>query len=254
MTRLLRIYLPLLVVLVGLSSCYNYRQVGFVQERDNLPHYDSVAFEEYRIRINDYIIFRIISLEENLTKMISENQGGGGSQTAMYYRVYPDGTIDIPFVEPVKIVGQTVAEAELTLRDALREVIPDADVKLALYNRTFTVIGELRSGVYPIDRDRLTIYEALALTGDLNNAGDRKHVRIVRQPDINASPEILEFDIRPNTLIDSKYYYIYPNDLIYVQRSRASFFKFGNYAGFIGLITSSLSLLVSVLSYAQIKK
>ena len=254
MTRTLRYCFLLLVAAMGLNSCYNYRQVGFLQERKKLPVYDSVPFNEYKIRVNDYVIFRIISLEENLTKMLSDNQSGGSSQNVMYYRVYPDGTIDIPFVEPVKIVGQTVAEAELTLRKALREVIPDADVKLALYNRTFTVIGEIKSGVYPIDRDRLTIYEALAISGDLANPGDRKHVRIIRQPNINEKPEVLEFDIRPNTVIDSKYYYIYPNDMIYVQRARGSFFRFGNYAGFIGLITSSLSLLISVLSYTQLKK
>jgi len=253
MKSVVNIYLIVLIAIVGLSSCYNYRQVGFLQERKGLPVYDSVPFEEYRIRINDHVIFRIISLEEELPKMLSENQGNS-AQNTMYYRVYPDGTIDIPFVEPVKIAGMTVAQAEIALRDALRQVIRDADVKLALYNRSFTVIGEMNSGVYSIDRDRLTIYEALALSGDLRNPGDRAHVRIIRQPDLNEKPEVLEFDIRPNTLIDSKYYYIYPNDLIYVQRSRASFFKFGNYAGFIGLITSSLSLLISVLSYAQIKK
>ena len=253
MSRIIRNIVMLVFVLAGLNSCYNYRQVGFLQENKKLPVYDSVPFQEYRIRVNDYVIFRIISLEENLSKMLSDNQSGSG-QNVMYYRVYPDGTIDIPFVEPVKIVGQTVAEAEITLRTALREVIPDADVKLALYNRTFTVIGEISSGVYPIDRDRLTIYEALALTGDLANPGDRKKVRIIRQPDINQKPEVLEFDIRPNTVIDSKYYYVYPNDMIYVQRARSSFFKFGNYAGFIGLVTSSLSLLISVLSYAQLRK
>ena len=60
---------------------------------------------------------------------------------------------------------------------------------------------------------------------------------------------MLEFDIRTNTIINSKYYYVYPNDVIYVARTKDSFFKVPSYTGFLGLITSSLSLLVSVLNY-----
>ena len=63
-------------------------------------------------------------------------------------------------------------------------------------------------------------------------------------------PEILEFDIRTNTIIDSKYYYVQPNDVIYVARTKSSFVKVESYAGVLGLITSSVSLLVSVLNYA----
>jgi len=80
------------------------------------------------------------------------------------------------------------------------------------------------------------------------NSGDRKHVRIVR-PNGNEPPEVLEFDIRSKSIIDSKYYYIYPNDLIYVSREPAAFYKVPSYSGFIALITSSVSLLLSVLNY-----
>jgi polysaccharide export outer membrane protein len=80
------------------------------------------------------------------------------------------------------------------------------------------------------------------------NSGDRRHVRIIR-PRGQGEPEILEFDIRTNTIIDSKYYYVYPNDLIYVSRDAGSFYKQASYSGFLALITSSLSLLITVLNY-----
>ena len=95
----------------------------------------------------------------------------------------------------------------------------------------------------------MNIFEALAMTGDLLDSGDRKHVRIIR-PRTNEEPEILDFDIRSNTIIDSKYYYIYPNDVIYVARTKDSFVKLASYTGFLGLITSSVSLLISVLNYS----
>ena len=141
--------------------------------------------------------------------------------------------------------------AEDTLRNRLREIIPDAEVKLSLANKTFTIIGDINSGTFTVYKDKLTIFQALAMSGDLANPGDRQHVRIIR-PHGNDEPEVLEFDIRTNTVIDSKYYYVYPNDVIYVSRAPGSFYKVSSYSGFLGLITSSLALLIAVLNYTTL--
>ena len=230
-----------------LSSCYGYRQVGLLQERDNLPQYDSAAYEPYRLQVNDEIIYRVVTMDETIAKTLSANNNGSG-QYANSYRIYSDGTVDIPFLAPVKLEGLTELEAQDTLKAAFRGIIPDADVKVALYNKKFTVLGDANSGTYTIYKERMTIFQALAMTGDLMNSGDRRHVRIIR-PRGNAEQEVLEFDIRTNTIIDSKYYYVYPNDLIYVSRDSGSFYKQSSYSGFLALITSSVSLLITVLNY-----
>ena len=230
-----------------LSSCYGYRQVGLLQERDDLPQYDSAAYEPYRLQVNDEIIYRVVTMDETIAKTLSANNNSSG-QDANSYRIYSDGTVDIPFLPPVKLVGLTELEAQDTLKVAFREIMPDADVKLALYNKKFTVLGDANSGTYTIYKERMTIFQALAMTGDLMNSGDRRHVRIIR-PRGNEEPEVLEFDIRTNSIIDSKYYYVYPNDLIYVSRDSGSFYKQSSYSGFLALITSSVSLLITVLNY-----
>ena len=234
-------------MLSALTGCYGYRQVGLLQEREDLPQYDSAAYEPYRLQVNDEIIYRVVTMDETIAKTLSANMQGAG-QYANSYRIYSDGTVDIPFLAPVKLAGLTELEAQDTLRKAFREIIPDADVKLAMYNKTFTVLGDARSGKYAINKERLTIFQALAMTGDLMNSGDRRHVRIIR-PNGNAEPEVLEFDIRTNSIIDSKYYYVYPNDLIYVSRDSGSFYKQQSYSSFLALITSSVSLLITVLNY-----
>ena len=237
----------MMTLAVLMTGCYGYRQVGILQEREDLPQYDSVAYEPYRLQVNDEVIYRVITMDETIAKTLSANTSVGG-QYANSYRIYSDGTVDIPFLSPIKLEGLTELEAQDTLRKAMREIIPDADVKLAMYNKTFTVLGDANSGTYNIYKERLTIFQALAMTGDLMNSGDRRHVRIIR-PHGNDEPEVLEFDIRTNTIIDSKYYYIYPNDLIYVSRDKGSFYKQPSYSGFLGLITSSVSLLITVLNY-----
>lgn len=238
-----------IVFLLGMlmTSCYGYRQVGLLQEREDLPQYDSVAYKPYRLQVNDEIIYRVITMDETLAKTLSSNENTN-SQYANSYRIYSDGTVDIPFLAPVKLAGLTELEAQDTLRKAFREIIPDADVKLAMYNKRFTVMGDARSGVYNIYKERMTIFQALAMSGDLMNSGDRRHVRIIR-PRGNGEPMVMEFDIRPNSIINSEYYYVYPNDLIYVSRDGGSFYKQSSYSSFLALITSSVSLLITVLNY-----
>jgi len=245
--------LRLLVVIVAgvvLTGCYSHRVIGLLQEpgKHKIPEYEKDSVHEpYRIHVNDEIIYRLITMDETISKILGANENVN-TQYANSYRVYKDGTIDLPFLHPIHVEGLTVEEAQDTVKAAFREIIPDADVKLALYNKMFTVIGDINSGEYYIYKENMNIFEALAMTGDLMNSGDRRHVRIIR-PNGDEEPEILEFDIRSNTIIDSKYYYIYPNDVIYVARTKDSFVKVASYTGFIGLITSSVSLLVSVLNY-----
>ena len=243
------------LVALFLSSCYSHRVIGYLQEptkQNKLPEYDSVPYEPYRIRVNDELIYRLITLDETMSKMLGTNNISYSSQYANSYRVYPDSTIDLPFLHPVKVVGLTEAEAQDTLRAAFREIIPDADVKVALYNKYFSVIGDAHSGRYFIYKERMNIFQALAMTGDVLNSGDRRHIRIIRPRDGGQEPEILEFDMRTNSIIDSKYYYIYPNDVIYVARTKDSFYKVPSYSGFIGLITSSVALLTTVLNYVAL--
>lgn len=239
-------------VAVMMTSCYSHRVIGYLQEpskANKLPVYDSVPYEPYRIHVNDEIIYRLISMDETMTKMLGTNNASLGYQYANAYRVHEDGTIDLPFLPPIAIKGKTEIEAQEAIRDAFREVIPDADVKVAMNNKYFSVIGDADAGQYYIYKEKMNIFQALALTGDVMNSGDRRHIRIIRPRDEGQEPEILEFDMRTNTIIDSKYYYVYPNDVIYVARTKNSFYTVPSYAGFISLITSSAALLTTVLNY-----
>jgi len=143
----------------------------------------------------------------------------------------------------------TLNEATKVIEKRFKALIPDAVVKLSLSNKTFTIFGDAGSGIFPIYKEKLTIFQALSMSGDFNETSDRKHIRIIR--DTDKGTQILDFDIRPKSIIDSKYYYIYPNDIIYVQREFSSFYKVNSYSALLGVITFSLSLLFSVLNYTK---
>ena len=167
----------------------------------------------------------------------------------MTYRVHPDGSIDLPFVNHIPVKGLTLLQASKVVEARLKELIPDAIVKLSLSNKVFTIFGDAGSGIFPIYKEKLTIFQALAMSGDLNEGSDRKHIRIIR--DTEKGTQILEFDIRPKSIIDSKYYYVYPNDIIYIQREFSSFYKVNNYSSIIGVISFSLSLLFTAITLTK---
>lgn len=242
--------LTVLLVVLGFSSCYNYKSVGLLQDRPSLPVYPKAEYEDYKIRINDEVIYRLITSDETISKLIQTDIGGGGNYI-MSYRVYPDGTIDLPFIKNIKVVGLTLKDAGKAVEKRMREIIPDAEVKLSIANKTFMVIGEAGTGVYNITRDRFTIYQALSMSGEIRHSGDYQRVKILREGDNGT--QILEFDIRPKSIIESKYYYIYPNDIIYIQRASSAFYKVENsWSNFVGVISSSLSLLFTVLYYQKL--
>ncbi len=231
------------------TSCYNYKSIGLLQD-DNifLPKYEKTDFTEYKLRVNDEVIYRLMTSDETISKLISSDLTVG-SGFINSYRVFPDGTIDLPFIKNIPVAGLTLIEAAKVVEDRFKELLPDASVKLTIANKTFTVIGAGANGVFPIYKEKLTIYQAISMSGLISNASDPKNVRILRET--NDGTEILQFDIRPKSIIESKYYYIYPNDIIYIQTEPASFYKVSSYGGFINTITTSLSFLVTVLYYSK---
>lgn len=238
-------------LLIILSSCYTYKNVRLLQEDNSaLPVYPKVDYDDYRIRVNDEIVYRLITSDETISKLISPNASGGGmTQTQISYRVYTDSTIDLPFVSHIPVAGLTLNEATVVVQNRMTELIPDAVVKLNLANKTFTVFGDAGNAIIPIYKEKLTIFQALAMSGDLGEQVDRKHIRVIRET--NSGTRIFEFDIRPRSIIDSKYYYIYPNDIIYIKRTSDSFYKVNSYSGLLGVFNFSLSLMLTALNYSK---
>ncbi len=236
-------------VVFTFSSCYNYKSFYLLQENRSLPVYEKQEYSDYKLRVNDELVYRLISSDETISKLISPQTSGSSSQNMISYRIYTDGTIDLPFISSIIVEGLTINEATVAIEDRLKELIPDAIVKLSLSNKTFTIFGDAGSGIFPIYKEKMTIFQALAMSGDFNDASDRKHIRIIRETDDGT--QILEFDIRPKSIIESKYYYVYPNDIIYIRREFSSFYKVNSYSSLLSVITFSMSLLFSVLNYTK---
>ena len=248
MKRIIHIVLGCCLLPVVCCSCITTKSNSYLQTNDKLPQYTKAEYKEYRLHPNDQLRMRVLTLNDDAQSIYSN--GNQSSTTTSYdtYRIYDDGTVDLPFLNGVQVAGLTLREAAHKIQDTLQTMIPDAMVKLAMANEQFYFVGEGHSGAYSFYKERLNIFQALALVGDMKANGDRRRMRIVRPDPVGGLPEIREFDLRSASIIDSEYYYIYPNDVIYVSSIKGNFFKVENYSSTVGTLSTSLSFLVTVIN------
>lgn len=225
-------WLRLIAMVVGvsalLSSCVLSKKVNYLQESDKLPEYsDTLKFEDYKLQRGDYLYVKVSSIDPEASEMFNgfSNQYGGGmygnylnsdnSTSRLYmYLVDEDDCIEYPYVGKIKVVDLTLRDVKLLLEDALKEMLTGYSVDVRLANRSFSIIGEAGSGKYTITREKMTIFEALAMSGDLAMYANRSKIQIIRQT--SKGTVVKTFDIRTRSIIDSEFYYIQPNDVIYV--------------------------------------
>lgn len=137
-----------------------------------------------------------------------------------HYLVENDGTIDFPLVGKVKLVGQTVEQANKTIHDLIMPYLndnTDCVVNTLIENYEVTVMGEVkRPNTFTVTRNKCTVLEALAMAGDMTIYGKRENVKLLREMD-NGEYEIHELDLRDANLLNSPYYYLQQRDILYVE-------------------------------------
>lgn len=244
--RLIHIIKFLVAILVITStSCITNKDNTYLQDSDKLPKYEKAEYEYYKILPNDQLVIRLLTLNEEAAAIFNFESGTSGT-TDYTYRVYDDGTIDIPFVNSIPVAGLTIREASKVIEEKLKDFVPDAMVKVGLANDMFYIVGEGGKGAFNLYKEKLNIFQALALAGGPATNADKKRVRLVRPNPEGGRPEVKEFDLRTVSIIDSEYYYVYPNDVIYLSSIKGNFWKIEDYSSALGTITTSIGFLVSV--------
>ncbi|MBE6319929.1 MAG: hypothetical protein E7075_03075 [Bacteroidales bacterium] len=254
--RILILLLPLLM-----ASCVTSKRVNLMQEpgKNGIPQYaDTMSYEDYELRIGDRLYIYVYSVDERVDKMFNSSsgtigiqmlQGGGGvggSYDLYTYLVQEDGCIDFPMVGRVPVRGMTTRGVKRVLEDELSSFIKSygdyqmMSVEVKIVRRSFSVISDRGSGTFNIQKEKVTIFEALAMAGDIGDFGDRSKVRIVREKE--GLTQVKEFDVRSEDIINSEFYYIEPNDVIYIQRIKGQ--SFG-----INSVTTSISVVATTLAF-----
>jgi len=141
-----------------------------------------------------------------------------GSSAVNGYLVNNEGDIIFPVLGRVHVLGMTHDElaAELQRRLVSEGHILDAQVTVKLMNFKVCVLGDVaRPGMIVANGERLTIFEALSMVGDLTIYGQRYNVTVIREE--NGSRTVGELDLSSKDVFESPYYYLHQNDVVYVE-------------------------------------
>lgn len=264
-----QIQIALFGLLVALlSSCVTSRKVNYMQTPDRqIPSYaDTLSFEDYELRIGDRMYVYVYSLDENITKMYNAgesgsmirqqmNQGGmSGSYDLYTYLVDENGNIEFPTIGKVYVRGLTTREVKHKLEEELSKLLQEipgyntVSVEVNIVNRTFSIIGA-QSGRYVINKEKMTIFEALAMAGDLGEFNSRQEIKLVREKE--GKTTIKTFDVRSKDIVNSEYYYIEPNDIIYIRQIPGYSFGINSASTMLGICASTISFGVFIYSIVQ---
>ena len=183
--------------------------------------------QPYRVQINDILNIRIKVLDQDNVAIFNPIGDTGNLNASSAERAYLDGfTVDlhgnirIPVLGDLNVLGYTAEEIqnmieELLLKEQFKETA-NIFVTVKLSGLRFTASGEIGSpGTKTLFQDRVNIYEAIANSGEIPVTGNKKDVLIIRQ--YPQGQQIHHLDLTDVNVMESPYYYIQPNDMIYVK-------------------------------------
>ncbi len=193
---------------------------------------------EYEIKKGDILHVRVLTLDDESYFLFNNEEqrltGGGGARQqnniSIYlngYAVSQEGDVQIPVVGNIPVAGLTLREATDTITSKIDMYSKGATVIVKLANFSVTVLGEVKKpGNFYIYDNRINLMDAIGLAGDLTDYGNRK-VKIARQ----TSEGIIfgEVDITKRSSVSSEFFFLQPNDVVYVEPLYAKRFGFSQF-------------------------
>jgi len=256
--------IPIIAFIVTLSSCVSKKSIHYYQDIDEayLEQLDKIK-PEVEIQVNDILQVQVQTLDPLAAVPFNKSMGmgaggagggGGGGMGAqnldlMGYIVDEAGDIQMPFVGKVKVVGLNLDEAEQEVRSKLLSFLKNPYVSVRILNYKFTVQGEVNNpGTFTTTDPNLTLPQALGEAGDLTILGLREDVLIVRT--VGNERVVKRIDLTTSDWMNTPYYYVKQNDLIYVAQNPVKVTSSG-FIGNIGVLLSVVSILFSTLVLIQ---
>jgi polysaccharide export outer membrane protein len=182
---------------------------------------------KHSLEIGDVLIVKVLSFDEETTNFFNvENNVNSANSSLTSANIYlngftinQEGIIEIPYIGEVYVLNQTINQAKESIEEKVNEYLKDATVICKLGNFNITVLGEIyRPNTYPIYKDNISIFEAVAISGGITDYGDLTKVKLIRTH--NNKKTVHKIDLTQQSVINSDFYYLRNNDLLYVEPLR----------------------------------
>ena len=221
MKKSVHIFLLLLGMAV-LTSCTTTKKMSYFQNIDKVDLTQPTSLYDAKVMPKDMLTITVSTTTPAAAQPF--NLVTPTSQTALQtYLVDNDGKINFPIVGEVKIGGLTKTEAEQLITKEISPYINAAEkpvVTVRMSSFSISVLGEVNQpGTFTVSREKINVLEALSRAGDLTIYGLRKNVTLIRE-DSEGSKRFYYLDLTDANIVNSPYYYLQQNDILYVQPNK----------------------------------
>ena len=242
-----------------LASCTSYKNVPYLQNPEVVNSYTEVLpMYDAQIMPKDLLTITVNTSDPeaaapfNLSVQSAINTGRTSNlysqPTLQQYLVSNDGTIDFPVLGRLSVGGLTKNQAEDLIREKLGDYLKEVPiVTVRMSNYKIAVLGEVaRPGMFTVSNEKVNIFEALAMAGDLTIWGVRDDVKLIRE-DAQGKREIISLNLNNAEIVTCPYYYLQQNDIVYVNPNKTKA-KNSDIGQSTSLWFSATSILVSIAS------
>lgn len=220
MKKLIYLFLIPLV----LSSCISNKESQYFQN-GKFSTTEPILLEnqnaQYKLQAFDVLSIKVKSQKAETTEYLNMDPSGmfnNPSPLSVYvngYSIDEEGYITMPSIGKFKVSGLTTTETRNLIQESVDKTFTNATAFVFLVSFKISIIGEVRNpGYYFVNNNQGNILEALALSGDVNEFANRKEIHLIRQTDKGS--EVVLVDMTDPAVMSSPFFYLRPNDAIYV--------------------------------------
>jgi polysaccharide export outer membrane protein len=259
-----RLFFIFLFISALFVSCIPVKDLVYLQNKGDSSNQGPIAMVEskpYRLQTHDVLSITIKASDPKLVTIFNPTTDGatpGQSESGLYFdgfTVDDHGNIRMPVLGEMNVMGFTLEEVRISIeKQLLADYFKEnasifVVVKLAGFR--YTINGEVGStGTKTLFQEKVNIMEAIANAGDITTTGDRKAVTIIRQTPNGT--EMKDIDLTNKNVMNSPYYFLQPNDYIYVKPLKQKTWGTGS-TGIQSLTTIITLLSLFTTSYLLIK-
>ncbi|MFT7824904.1 MAG: polysaccharide biosynthesis/export family protein [Sulfurimonas sp.] len=205
----------LLLFINGCSESSNYKLMQTKDAESKKPTKVTSQSIEYRILPQDRLNIILYKNPEQSAAVAMQDLGQNMNSEGVL--VNASGYIAMPLIGKIKVAGLTQTQAADSITSAYKKYLRTPSVYLEVMNKRIYVLGEVKKpGVVKLDKEKMTLFEALAFAGDLEDSAVRDNIIIVsndpRKGLVMRSVDLTDFDTMNYAELMLR-----PNDIVYVQ-------------------------------------
>jgi len=223
-------YFFLLVVFFLAFSCKPKKNMIYMSNNNFAQEVTQARYEGLHINQGDVLEIIVTALDDlavkpfNRTTMQKTGDDAGSAGIKLgnnEYQVTSDGYISFPVLGNVFCKGMTKQQLKSDLETRLKQYLVDPMVAIRHINFTVSILGDVANpGQKTSVTEKLNIFQALALAGDMNDSANRTNVKLIRYSEETGKDVTYNLDFSEASIVNSPYYYLQQNDIIYVEPDR----------------------------------